>query len=337
MGHKFTNHLPLALLIGLAITLVIVSMILFTRSFVTASSELEQPLTSNGFSGKPNKPTPQPATVDWDDVTNKPVGFADDLDNDALEELACDTSQLAKWNGSAWECFSLAVLEEQVAALVASGDHYTDSEAVTAMEANGESNPLNHNRYTDAEARAASSIGAYSFICGGCNLGENLTNALLPSANLVRASIVDTNLSGSNLDSSRLERADLSGSNFTGANLRSASLIDAELNGVIFTGAILQSAKLRGANLSGLNMSNADLTQADVRDTNLNNADLRNADLSFAEMTGASLIGADLTGVIWFNTICPDGSNSNDNGGTCVNNLTPTWISRLVAGRRQCQ
>ena len=37
------------------------------------------PLTSNSISGKPNKPTPEPASVDWDDVTNKPAGFADNL------------------------------------------------------------------------------------------------------------------------------------------------------------------------------------------------------------------------------------------------------------------
>ena len=77
------------------------------------------PPTSNSISGKPNKPTPTPATVDWGDVTNKPAGFADNLDNDALGGLNCDTAQLARWNGSAWECFSLATLEEQIAALMA--------------------------------------------------------------------------------------------------------------------------------------------------------------------------------------------------------------------------
>jgi len=106
MGHKYTNHLPLALLIGLGIALVLFSMVLFTRTFVTASSDLEQPLTSNSISGKPNKPTPEPATVDWGNAANKPAGFADNLDNDALGELACDKRQLARWNGSAWECFS---------------------------------------------------------------------------------------------------------------------------------------------------------------------------------------------------------------------------------------
>jgi len=38
-------------------------------------------------------------------------------------------------------------------------------------------------------------------------------------------------------------------------------------------------------------------------------------------MIGADLTGADLSNVIWSNTICPDGTNSDDNGDTCVNNL----------------
>ena len=53
------------------------------------------------------------------------------------------------------------------------------------------------------------------------------------------------------------------------------------------------------------------LSGADLSFTNLRNANLRDADLT----------GADLTGVYWDNTICPDGTNSDDNGDTCENNL----------------
>ena len=31
--------------------------------------------------------------------------------------------------------------------------------------------------------------------------------------------------------------------------------------------------------------------------------------------------GADLTGVYWHDTTCPDGTNSDENGDTCENNL----------------
>ena len=33
------------------------------------------------------------------------------------------------------------------------------------------------------------------------------------------------------------------------------------------------------------------------------------------------LYGADLNGVTWYDTTCPDGTNSDNNGNTCVNNL----------------
>ncbi len=42
----------------------------FTTSLPEAKSYL--PLTSNPTSSKPNRPTPEPATIDWSDVTNKP-------------------------------------------------------------------------------------------------------------------------------------------------------------------------------------------------------------------------------------------------------------------------
>jgi uncharacterized protein YjbI with pentapeptide repeats len=63
-----------------------------------------------------------------------------------------------------------------------------------------------------------------------------------------------------------------------------------------------QLANLSGANLIGANLSNANLSQ-----TNLELA------------TGMST--AALTGVIWSKTTCPDGTNSNKDGGTCIGHL----------------
>ena len=52
-----------------------------------------------------------------------------------------------------------------------------------------------------------------------------------------------------------------------------------------------------------------------------NRANLDEAILSEANLTNADLSGADLTGVYWYSTTCPDGTNSDDNGNTCENNL----------------
>ena len=45
------------------------------------------------------------------------------------------------------------------------------------------------------------------------------------------------------------------------------------------------------------------------------------ADLSGADLSDAYLYGADLSDVVWYDTTCPDGTNSDDNGDTCENNL----------------
>lgn len=60
--------------------------------------------------------------------------------------------------------------------------------------------------------------------------------------------------------------------------------------------------------------------------TSLVNADLSNADLRYRDFSNMSLRGADLTGanlkgVRWNNTTCPDGTNSNLDGGTCTGHL----------------
>jgi len=73
---------------------------------------------------------------------------------------------------------------------------------------------------------------------------------------------------------------------------------------------------MQSANLSNTDLSNADLSNADLA-----GADLSNANLTGADLTGTDLSYADLTGTYWHGTICPDGTNSDNNGNTCENNL----------------
>ena len=56
---------------------------------------------------------------------------------------------------------------------------------------------------------------------------------------------------------------------------------------------------------------------ADLQGCNLTNRNLTSANLS-----GAALYGADLMGVTWINTTCPDGTNSDSHGGTCIGHGT---------------
>ncbi len=51
------------------------------------------------------------------------------------------------------------------------------------------------------------------------------------------------------------------------------------------------------------------------------NAEDNRTNLSGVDLSGVELRGSDLSGIYWYDTTCPDGTNSDSNGNTCVNNL----------------
>jgi len=106
-----------------------------------------------------------------------------------------------------------------------------------------------------------------------------------------------------------------------GCDLHFANLNDARLFGADLHGANLFVAGLIGADLRGADLSAAELRRANMFGAFLFGADLTGADLTGTTLIDADLTDADLTGVVWDNTFCPDGTNSNDNGGTCVGHL----------------
>ena len=86
----------------------------------------------------------------------------------------------------------------------------------------------------------------------------------------------------------------------------------------------------------GVDLAHANLTSASLVDAHLTDADLKGAKFQDANLTGATLTGtsftnpfgittvvpaANLKGAKWGNTTCPDGTNSNNDGNTCANNL----------------
>ena len=50
------------------------------------------------------KPAPNALAAPWNGVHDKPGGFADDVDDDALAALPCANGQIPKRSGSAWTC-----------------------------------------------------------------------------------------------------------------------------------------------------------------------------------------------------------------------------------------
>jgi uncharacterized protein YjbI with pentapeptide repeats len=118
-----------------------------------------------------------------------------------------------------------------------------------------------------------------------------------------------------------------------------ANLYQAEFSYESLTNAVLIGANLRGADLDNTALAGATLTgvtsggisgEPASLPTNWYlvfgylagpGADLAGADFTRANLNGIDLTGAVLTGVTWNDTICPDGTNSDSDGGTCVNNL----------------
>ena len=156
--------------------------------------------------------------------------------------------------------------------------------------------------------------------------GINLSNISLQAANfqvanLSNAILVGTNLSSSylpkvNLNYAHLQQAYLCYATFIGASTETSSLYHADLRNSHLTGANFTGADLRMANLSGANLSSSDTDPACPPGNHPKTANFTNAKLK-----GAILNGANLTGVIWDNTVCPDGRNSNDVGGSCMLHL----------------
>ncbi|WP_298721498.1 pentapeptide repeat-containing protein, partial [uncultured Oceanisphaera sp.] len=116
-----------------------------------------------------------------------------------------------------------------------------------------------------------------------------------------------------------VSQADLSFSKFIGADYSN------EGRGFRWQFVSLDFADMRSANFANNDFAatNGTVTMvgADLRETNLTNTIWTGVNLRNANLLGSNLTGADLLQVIWDNTTCPDGTNSNDNSNTCEFNL----------------
>jgi hypothetical protein len=128
-------------------------------------------------------------------------------------------------------------------------------------------------------------------------------------------------LNGANLNNANFTGARLGGE-LIGATLLGAYLDGANLSGAILSNANLSYATLRGANLLQTNLSNANLTNASLTGASLLVTNFSNADLTNANLYGATFAQTAIwTGATFSNTTCPNGTNSDNNGGTCIGHL----------------
>ena len=127
---------------------------------------------------------------------------------------------------------------------------------------------------------------------------------------------------GADWSAMSFSRMNLMEREFVFLRLNDADFAHARLRGAVFSGARIHDGKFFGVRAATANFSHACLKGADFR-----KADLRKADFTGASLRGARLWGAKLSGTVWKNTVCPDGTNSDANGGTCEGHL------RIYGGR----
>jgi hypothetical protein len=205
---------------------------------------------------------------------------------------------------------STAPLDGQVLKWDASSSKWapgTDNTGLTAVSTDGTTLTGNG---TGGSPLAVNTSGLQARVTGSCSfLGSSISvvkadgtvscqsppPVLCPNCNLFEVNLADANMVS----------AWLPGANMTEGDLENADLSYANLGQ-----AILTNAAMTNANLSNAFLHLADLTGAILSNANLHNADLNGANLNGALGTETAII----TGVIWFNTICPDGSNSSTNG-----------------------
>lgn len=138
---------------------------------------------------------------------------------------------------------------------------------------------------------------------GNLITGKDFSNAFIPQAGFNYGNVTNTVFTS----------ATISESSFYYTNASGAKFNNAKMQGVDFTGAILSGADFTNTDLSPFTLQDPPYptpSQTNIYTyTNFTNADL----------TGAiGMASANVTGVIWSNTTCPDGSNSDSNGNTCL-------------------
>ena len=180
--------------------------------------------------------------------------------------------------------------------------------------------------------------------------GRNFSGSNLNGANLTHANLNDTNLSNVDLTGAILDNADLQNINVTGATFTSAHLNGVDLHGQNWSNVadvsvtLFNNANLSGFSSGGKSFHASGFERANLTNANFSNSDLQQSNFSFATVVGTNFSGADLSLTNFFNvhfintnlfhaptggfpystftnTICPDGTNSDNDGNTCANNL----------------
>ena len=153
-----------------------------------------------------------------------------------------------------------------------------------------------------------SAAPAYRVVTGRCVfLGTT------SSTNFVRCNYSRANFSGDNAPG-----IDFDATNWTGALMN-----DVQMQSSSFVGATFAHVTADNANFNAANFDHVDFAGANLSGSVFANATMHGDNFVGANLHGAkSMSAAALTGSLWRDTLCPDGTNSNHDGGTCLHDLS---------------
>ena len=134
------------------------------------------------------------------------------------------------------------------------------------------------------------------------------------------------------LNAINIQDSDFSNSNFTsvfvdtGSSFTDSNFTSVDFRTTTFTGQPYYQGPtglLNSSNLTNTRFDNQNLSNFYFQGNNAANANFTNVNFTNSYLYGTNLSTATLTGVTWANTQCPDNTNSDDNGNTCVGHLVP--------------
>jgi uncharacterized protein YjbI with pentapeptide repeats len=187
----------------------------------------------------------------------------------------------------------------------------------------------------------------------------NFTNSnfsgstLRGSFDFTNATLNNTNLSNTDWDHAVVSGGDFRQSTLTGAALFNTTFTNANFSGYNFNGVHLATYFSDGTNASNADFRNAydispkegpylivfftsnstaagakfnrtgGLVMSTFENTNVDGADFTGVKFRSSHLDGTDFSNAILTNVTWEDTICPDNTNSDNNGNTCIGHLVP--------------
>lgn len=188
-------------------------------------------------------------------------------------------------------------------------------------------------RYRNLKGRdfSGSDLSNSNFAHANLN-AVNLTNGTFTATNFNGAKLNNVIITGATFSGVDVRNVDLSGQNWSGASITAMNFTGSNLSGFTYSGKPESvSNSFEGTNLTNANLSNTPFHSSGFNGANFTNANLSGTDFSASQLTGANATNANFNGadlrntyrsdVVWNNTTCPDGTNSNSNGNTCEGHL----------------